>query len=411
MQGQELLKFRSSAHVRKAWYPFQITASLGHMSQAVKQRKPMSNNASLIESLKQFAHYGAEVQEQRHGSLAATNVPPTPETSTLGPRVEHLSAAADGPLKSTISNQLKLPEWFVHELLCFGAVHWCPVPPALSPMRAASMDSEHVAHLSARRQAAVSIHGKQAEQCQPKRVTQDIAINKHAFIRVHVHPKRFPAVYTVDWQECVIYRGADYVVVHKPAGVQVAPTVDNLLENVLFCTAQALQCAESLLITHRLDACTEGLLVVGRNRPFVQHFNRLLQQPGAVRKFYKALTQHPPPTGKLTHHKTQEQVKGQPAHSQVHDSPVPGSQCCLLEVLDVSPVQVVHAVAAEWGPVAYEALLELHTGRTHQIRVQLGAEGFPLYGDTMYANMAHSMSPKVGKPQQHVKTTVKVCDV
>ena len=60
---------------------------------------------------------------------------------------------------------------------------------------------------------------------------------------------------------------------------------------------QALQCAESLLITHRLDACTEGLLVVGRNRPFVQHFNRLLQQPGAVRKFYKALTQHPPPTG------------------------------------------------------------------------------------------------------------------
>ena len=60
---------------------------------------------------------------------------------------------------------------------------------------------------------------------------------------------------------------------------------------------QALQCAESLLITHRLDACTEGLLVVGRNRAFVQHFNQLLQQPGAVRKFYKALTQHPPPIG------------------------------------------------------------------------------------------------------------------
>ena len=71
--------------------------------------------------------------------------------------------------------------------------------------------------------------------------------------------------------------------------------------------------------------------------------------------------------GKLTHHITQEQVKGQPAHSQVHDSPVPGSQCCLLHVLDVSPIQVVHEVAAEWGPVAYEALLELHTGRTHQV--------------------------------------------
>jgi len=110
MQGQELLKFRSSAHVRKACYPFQITASLGHMSQAAKLRKPMSNDASLVNSLKVFTHYGSAVQEQRHGSLAATNIPPTPETSTLGPRVEHLSAAADGPLKSTISNQLKLPE-------------------------------------------------------------------------------------------------------------------------------------------------------------------------------------------------------------------------------------------------------------------------------------------------------------
>jgi len=71
--------------------------------------------------------------------------------------------------------------------------------------------------------------------------------------------------------------------------------------------------------------------------------------------------------GKLIHHITQEQVKGQPAHSQVHDSPVPGSQCCLLDVLDVRPVKVVHEVAAKWGPVAYEALLELQTGRTHQV--------------------------------------------
>lgn len=75
-----------------------------------KTAQPMSNDASLVNSLKVFTHYGSAVQEQRHGSLAATNIPPTPETSTLGPRVEHLSAAADSALKSTIANQLKLPE-------------------------------------------------------------------------------------------------------------------------------------------------------------------------------------------------------------------------------------------------------------------------------------------------------------
>ena len=41
-------------------------------------------------------------------------------------------------------------------------------------------------------------------------------------------------------QECVVHVADDYVVVHKPAGVQVAPTVDNVLENVLACTAQVL---------------------------------------------------------------------------------------------------------------------------------------------------------------------------
>ena len=71
--------------------------------------------------------------------------------------------------------------------------------------------------------------------------------------------------------------------------------------------------------------------------------------------------------GRLTHHITQQQVKGQPVHSQVHGSPVPGSQCCVLDVLDVRATKVVPQVAAEWGPVAYESLLELQTGRTHQV--------------------------------------------
>lgn len=71
--------------------------------------------------------------------------------------------------------------------------------------------------------------------------------------------------------------------------------------------------------------------------------------------------------GRLTHHITQQQVKGQPVHSQVHGGPVAGSQCCILDVLDVRATSVVPEVAAEWGPTAYESLLELQTGRTHQV--------------------------------------------
>lgn len=44
--------------------------------------------------------------------------------------------------------------------------------------------------------------------------------------------------------------------------------------------------------------------------------------------------------------------------------------------------------AAEWGETAYEATIQLITGRTHQIRAQLAAVGCPLKGDLLYAALA-----------------------
>ena len=54
-------------------------------------------------------------QKQRHGSLAATCIPPTQETAALGHRVEHLSAMQDGHLVCTICQQLQLPEVGSHQ--------------------------------------------------------------------------------------------------------------------------------------------------------------------------------------------------------------------------------------------------------------------------------------------------------
>lgn len=47
-------------------------------------------------------------------------------------------------------------------------------------------------------------------------------------------------------QSCVVYNGPDFVVVDKPAGVQVISTVDNVLENVLACTTQVKHCVDPL---------------------------------------------------------------------------------------------------------------------------------------------------------------------
>lgn len=34
----------------------------------------------------------------------------------------------------------------------------------------------------------------------PQRASEDAVVGQHAYIRVHVHPKRFPAAYAVRWE-------------------------------------------------------------------------------------------------------------------------------------------------------------------------------------------------------------------
>ena len=53
----------------------------------------------------------------------------------------------------------------------------------------------------------------------------------------------------------MVHNGEDYVVVHKPAGVQVAATVDNMLENVLFSTAQVSGPAANIVIQLSYARC------------------------------------------------------------------------------------------------------------------------------------------------------------
>lgn len=75
------------------------------------------------------------------------------------------------------------------------------------------------------------------------------------YLRVHHTPRRFPEVHRVDWSRkvnesnleepnpgVIVYENVDkgYLVVNKPSGVPVHPTVDNILENVVAAVGRAL---------------------------------------------------------------------------------------------------------------------------------------------------------------------------
>jgi hypothetical protein len=71
-----------------------------------------------------------------------------------------------------------------------------------------------------------------------RRAQEGATTTRGAYIRVHLHPKRFPGAHAVDWARRVVASTDEYVVVSKPAGVPSAPTVDNWLESAPACTAQ-----------------------------------------------------------------------------------------------------------------------------------------------------------------------------
>jgi hypothetical protein len=72
------------------------------------------------------------------------------------------------------------------------------------------------------RAAAIARHGKDPRLQIPARVLLDVpGATAGGYVRVHVHPKRFPAVYGVDWGRRLLLVSKDLVVVDKPAGVQV----------------------------------------------------------------------------------------------------------------------------------------------------------------------------------------------
>ena len=103
-------------HAKHALQTSQITASVVHSSPTAELRRSMSAGTSLTEAFKSCTHCdGAAAQEQRHGSLAATCMPPSATAVALGPRVEHLSAAESSTILRLIVHQLQLPQ-VRHEL-------------------------------------------------------------------------------------------------------------------------------------------------------------------------------------------------------------------------------------------------------------------------------------------------------
>ena len=325
----------------------------------------------------------------------------------------------------------------VDSLMSFGAIYTARLAPEIPA--AAHLQTEVVQRLEESRKMAIaqlqdrgeldtmSQNERQTLQKAKRVLREDVMVQKYAYIRVHLCPKRFPIFHRVDWKKRVIAEGRDYVVINKPSGLPVPPTVDNAIENVLYGAELAIgisrgkeKTREQLYITTRIDHVTEGLVVVGKSTAFVQKFNKLVYAKSRIdgndeqssqlsgchgmvlRKWYRAVVVGPVSREGIVHHDVLMNVKipGLPFLTLVLDGLSTISRDtkkvlpCSMIIHDCEPVCLNEDARTYWGVDSsantYELNIELLTGRTHQIRSQLSAIGLPILGDCLYKPLSSS---------------------
>ncbi len=249
--------------------------------------------------------------------------------------VHHFLASGSGSLIESISSALSLSHDLVAELVALGSVY-------LNHRRCGSHDEP--------------------------------LIQENDYLRVHTTPRRYP-VTKHSFEDLIVENHPEFIVINKPSGIPVHPTVDNVKENLI--THLSAHLGQDLYVTHRLDVVTEGLIVFAKTKSFQTLFNKLLVE-SQVRKVYRCLVpSHLMPESFAATKSIVHYMEPSPrAPKQVSSSPRDGWAKCSLKITHRS------VVSSEFT----ELKIHLETGRTHQIRSQLAAEGCPIIGDRMYGS-------------------------
>jgi 23S rRNA pseudouridine1911/1915/1917 synthase len=176
----------------------------------------------------------------------------------------------------------------------------------------------------------------------------------------------------------VLYEDDYLLVLNKASGLVVHPAAGNLtgtLVNALLhhCRGRlaSIGGVERPGIVHRLDKDTSGCLVVAKTDPVHQSLTEQFSSR-SVSKFYLAVVKGRPP---LDHGTIENQIARDPRNRQKMAVVLPPAGKTA-----VTDYRVLN-------PMADSSLVEceLHTGRTHQIRVHMREMGHPILGDPIYA--------------------------
>lgn len=172
-----------------------------------------------------------------------------------------------------------------------------------------------------------------------------------------------------EWALPIVFEDEHLIVIDKPSGLLAAPNQVSDQNNALRLLSQKV--SADLLLVHRLDQATSGLLLFAKTREAAARMSVLFQRHDLERR-YIALVQ-----GSLGAQQVEvsEPLDGRPANTSFQ----------VLESRD--------------GVTCVEALLT--TGRTHQVRRHALSLGNPIVGDRRYAPGPLATAPRPRRLMLH----------